>query len=127
LDSGYITDIIKMASKRHQGGFHVPIHLDLLVLRSCRAGSISGVQSLDSLTISLATGLAVLGLDQRAATSSASSSFGVQVVDEKFTRFAVAIGCVAGNLDNVEDGGCLAEDLVHFFKGAKTGFCRRCT
>ena len=40
------------------------------------------------------------------------------VVDELFAALAVAAGFLSGDLYDVEDVGCFAEDGVHFFEGS---------
>jgi len=103
-------------------------HLNLLITTSSRAGSISILQSLNLLAITLATlgMVTIFGLHKRTPAACASSGFGVHVVDQEFAVLAVAIGCVAGDADDVEDGGGVAEDFVHFFEGAEASFCMCC-
>lgn len=102
--------------------------LNLLITTSSRARSISILQSLNLLAITLTTlgMVTILGLHKRTPAACASSGFGVHVVDEEFAVLAVAVGCVAGDADDVEDGGGVAEDFVHFFEGAEASFCMCC-
>lgn len=44
------------------------------------------------------------------------------VVDEQLSVLSETAGLVASTLYDVEDGGCLAEDGVHFLQGAVGSF-----
>ncbi len=44
------------------------------------------------------------------------------IINKRFSVFAVSSRFIACYFDNVEDGGCFAEDDVHFFEGAVGGF-----
>lgn len=63
-------------------------------------------------------GLAVLLGD---VTGAAEMLLGILVVDEELTVFAVAVGLVASNRNNVEDIGGLLEDDIHLLKRSVGG------
>lgn len=47
---------------------------------------------------------------------------GLLIINEGFTALAIPSGFVAGDFDDGEPGVALAEDAVHFLKGAVGGF-----